>query len=749
MMRNVVSKILESGRKKVFFDIFDTIVAREVEPEYVKKIWAKRVSVQFEEFISYIELYRYRNVLEAHLCQVNTDNGMDSEFNYKSLLMSLYDKLIEDGKLTKSVTKDEFCQKASQIEIETELSVQIIDKDWIEAVKELKHLGLEIYCVSDFYLNKEMITELFVKHNIDQFIDYYYVSSEYLLTKRSGRLYKYILDEQDLNTKDIIMIGDNLHSDYDMPSSLGMAAYHLDREEQHAFYKEFINTVSSSQYYKQAIHSLAAKTARKSTFLEIAFSLFYYLYSLHKELVMRNVKDVFFFSREGEFLLQLFEIYQQKEGYKKVQHINAHYMKVSRKATFLPSLKSLQEEDFQRLFRQYIHLSIYEFLSSLNMSEKDIKQLSIDLNMDIHQKIDNFPQSSAFENLKNNSIFIEIFESNRIEQNHYFKEYFDQCNAENTDTIHVVDVGWKGTIQDNIYEIFRNKKIEGYYLGLIAPGNMHTANMKRGLLFSSIPYRSPFYDVFNENRALYEVILGASHGSANRYVKKDDKIEVETFQTEKEQEIFSNIIQPLQKEILIVFNEICDIFCRKDVKLDEYLADFAKVHARMTLFPTKKEIDFFSKLYHYENFGVFEYSTFSNKSKFSLTKTMVNSLKLAKNPHRILSQGFWGPTTLQNAGLGYLIPLYGRYKFAKIFKNNTQNNDNHNEKKESKFKKILNEKNDEIKHLLEMITERDEAIKAMTKMIDDRDEAIQAMTKMIDDRDKIIKNFENRLPSKD
>ena len=52
-----------------------------------------------------------------------------------------------------------------------------------------------------------------------------YVSSEYALTKRSGNLFKKVLELESVSPNEALHIGDNLISDYLMPKKCGMKSF--------------------------------------------------------------------------------------------------------------------------------------------------------------------------------------------------------------------------------------------------------------------------------------------------------------------------------------------------------------------------------------------------------------------------------------------------------------------------------------------------------------------------------------------
>lgn len=640
----------------VAFDIFDTIIVRDVFPEYVKILWAKELA-NILGIIEYKDkIYEYRNKIELDLCNNNYKKGFDQEFKYDDMTDYLYDYIKDNIK----ISKEEFKKISSRLEIETEIRVQNVDEKWLEFIKYLKEKNIRIICISDFYMSSVYITEIFKKHKILRYIDKLYISSDFLITKRSGKLYDYVLKNENIYPDKILMIGDNKYSDYEMPLSKGINSYNINRIQQNKIYDEHKATINN---ITNKIDYLLKDKSSNSHFLDITYSLYSFIDLLYSRLLKDNVRNIFFLSREGEFLKKLFDLYRERQNYKGDQYINSHYIIVSRKSTFLPSLKDLENENFENLFRQYRKISLYDFLSSLNFSIDDIKLIADSLKVDMHTKEEDFPTSTTFSNMVASTIFLDIYNAKRLEQNTNFKTYISQYGVNiETEGFNIVDVGWKGTIQDNIFNIYDGKiKINGYYVGLILRTNIVDGNNKYGLLFNNIDKKSKYYDIFNENRALFEIILGASHGSANGYVKSENGIIPITHQEEDEIKLYNNVIKILQNDIFIKFKEILSLFSKTTISYEDYSYKFAKKHAKMVFFPKKSEIKFFREMYHFENFGVFEFTDF-RINKLTFTQRLNNLKILLTNPREIMNRGFWGVITLEDQGLGIFKTLYGYYK---------------------------------------------------------------------------------------
>ncbi|NIK78354.1 putative HAD superfamily hydrolase [Paenibacillus castaneae] len=741
-MKEAIKRISNiKSLKYVFFDIFDTILLRKVHPEYTKMIWAKRISIQLASRITAQEIYNIRNRVEAETCTSNERAGKDKEFTYDQLIGHLFMVFKQENILAPEVDYQSFYDLCLDIEIDVETAVQYVDPVWLETIKEIKlKTELKVICVSDFYLPEEAIRRLFIYHEIEEYIDDFVVSSEYLLTKRTGRLFDFVMESKDIRPSEIIMIGDNEVSDHQIPQSKSIHSHLINRTKQVAFYDRFMkeNKFQNNKQISDNVLALAKDNRFKSPFNNIIFSLFYFTKKLYEDLVSKGVKDVFFLSREGEYLKVLFDRYQEAEGYRDSRLIQSHYLKVSRKSTFLPSLKELTQEDFYNLFRQYRKISSYEFMSSLNFEEEFINSLALNLQINLNKKEEDFPTSEPFRILLENKAFQDYYENVRTQQKKLFKLYVSNLSGKkNMESLHIVDVGWKGTIQDNIYNIYDGQvSINGYYVGLVALGNMKEDNDKKGIVFSIVSHKNNQTAVFNENRALFEIMLGATHGSADRYIYKDNNTDVGvlTIQNEKEKEIFEKIVQPAQNGMFETFEEICEIFCLRSLDIENFINEFALIHSDLVLSPTTKELSFFDKLYHYENFGVFEFTEFNAVlEKRTIVYRINNAFQLIRNPHGFFSNSFWAPITLKEKGLGVLIPLYSWYKKRKYFN------------KTEEFQNKSDDSTSVINNFESMIKDRDEAIRNMTRMIDDRDDAIKSMTNMIDERDALIKQLYSEI----
>ena len=394
--------------------------------------------------------------------------------------------------------------------------------------------------------------------------------------------------------------------------------------------------------------SKARTGVRHVLFLELADSLHLWMERLYRRLNDEKVDRVYFLSREGQPLKRMFEAYGASVG----SRINTSYLEVSRRATLLPSLKALHSETFETLFRQYRAISLLEFLSSLGLEDRlNSLELSLSLNNgESRMRMDDFPNSQIFAALRGNAEFKHLYETRRIAQRDVLINYLrDLSGGTLPSTMVVVDVGWKGTIQDNLHAMLCVdedrviEKIKGFYIGLVAAGSESPTNTKEGLLFSYIGGGTQGFHVFNENKSLFEVILAADHGSVVGYEYDHEGRPVPIRGAFEEGEMLKTSVFPL---LYAIEKKMTENFSACGQPVKKGLPEVLSAHSRMVFNPSENELKWFDSIFHVENFGVFERSYFAEAtSEPSFLSRLKFIARLARR-RKVGELGFWPWATL-------------------------------------------------------------------------------------------------------
>lgn len=409
--------------------------------------------------------------------------------------------------------------------------------------------------------------------------------------------------------------------------------------------------------------ALAARD-RDDVFPELALTLYAFIAELHRRMPPEE-RHVCFLSREGQPLMRLYDLYRADGPGPHVR-----YLEVSRRSTLLPSLGPLETEQFQTLFRQYRAISLFEFLASLGL-EEFLPALADALGIteaEARVRRADLPTDPLFRSLVECPAFQRLYEEERCGRREAFLAYVRRLHdASLPPSLSVVDVGWKGTIQDNLHALCGAdgssiRKVVGRYVGLVAAGVVADTNVKAGLLFSCIDGVTPFFRTFNENRALYEIMLAADHGSVTSYRYGADREAHPVRGPFEEEAMVRDVVLPVQRRLIARFKDICAV-------LRPYAADSAVLmplaagfHARMVFRPRRTELDWFSAIFHVENYGVFERSEFIHREKKSTLLERLAFVKRLRHRATWPDLGFWPYKTIRDRAGVVAAGVYGRVR---------------------------------------------------------------------------------------
>ena len=123
---------------------------------------------------------------------------------------------------------DSELEEAMALEINTELRVCNVNPEALALFRSIqngKYGKKHVIITSDMYLSRDVIFTILTSSGFDlEGVDIF-ISSEYGLTKRSGSLFKKVMELEPIEPKCVLHIGDNLISDYLKPRKCGMRSF--------------------------------------------------------------------------------------------------------------------------------------------------------------------------------------------------------------------------------------------------------------------------------------------------------------------------------------------------------------------------------------------------------------------------------------------------------------------------------------------------------------------------------------------
>lgn len=657
------SQVLAYQPKAVLCDFYDTVVHRSVAPEHVKKIACARLASSVLPRMTAKSLYDIRARLEIAACEANEALGFDLEFKLADLALALHRELA----LSPAYSAAQWVQEMLDVELEVEKRVQLVANGFLAFAEAVRGAGIPLILVSDNYLSRVSLVRLLQHHGLATLFTDVIVSSDHLLTKRTGRLYDVVLDRYRFPPEQMIMLGDNEHSDVACAEACGLKTMWIDSSDIHEQYRTFSKSANAARLSFQT--QSATELDAHLRFARIGETLALFTERLYTALRSRGAKTVLFMSREGQLLKTIFDDFQDTCVLSSAARVESKYFYVSRRATLLASCQPLGSETFETLFRQYQRISIADFLSSLGFPAVSRDALRIEIGAAFDQVQDWFSTSDVFLQLTGLESFKKIYEQERIKQRDLLNRYIDGL-CESDKTLYVVDVGWKGTIQDNLFRLLSQaRNIEGFYLGLIANSLPSETNCKTGLVFDFRAAGTRAWGVYNENRAMFEVFLAADHGSVRRYDSGGDGCVQPLLDDAHAVESAAFVaIAPTMQQIRQRALELFKSATGSASNIEDLAISIVDRHADLVLSPTSSELSTFEGLAHYENFGRFGVSAFSQSGNARFVERLTTIARVVIHPSRPVAEDstWWPPLRLKQLGLNWAIARYAAAKRSQL-----------------------------------------------------------------------------------
>ena len=580
--------------KIISFDIWDTIIRRKCHPEEIKLYTANYIMLKYEnklkeKYRNIYEILKERDEIEAKQCQKAKEDGHDDECR----ILEVFDCL------QKEIFKEEMDVKEELLkaEVEQEKRCIFINPDILPIFEKYK--DLKMYCISDFYMSAKELKELLDYLKIPVTIEKIYSSADYLLNKRSGNLYKKAEEELGIAPQDHIHVGDNTYSDIQVANSLGIETIKMTKTD-------FPFVPEKGRKFEFDLESLKKNTDKKEDKLfdagvDLAPILYFFGYQIVEYAIKNNIKKVYYCTREGETFIKIHELIKKNNPFG-VELPECDTIEVSRMATFSASLKEFSIPELLRLWSQY-HMQSMQTL---------FKTLAIDITpyKPYLGKYDLQPEENIIDpwfDLRVQKLCADKEFANKINQELARKreellEYFSKKKGIENDEepLFVVDIGWRGTIQDNLAHIFTKKQIGGYYLTLYDFYNLQPENT----------YKLRFIDdkdiILNEVASmitLLEWIYNPGTGSVVEY--KDG--EAIRKAKEKETKIVKETIMPLQEGMFAGAEMINEYMKYHPYQAKETNAYVYQVIKKTKTNPSKELIEAYYSMVFNDTFGTAEY----------------------------------------------------------------------------------------------------------------------------------------------
>lgn len=448
----------------VSFDVFDTLLDRPLlRPTDVFTVARERVNESREAHLE--QSWTTVRIEAEQACYQNPAVGPD---------ISLHDIYTEIG--LRSRLPQGILDIAMRAEIDAEVQMLRATERGRAAFFAAVQAGKRIVIVSDMYLPPHAISDALRKQQLDTW-DRLIVSGHDKVGKHSGTAYAFLLTEYP--DQRILHIGDNRSSDFSIPLSLGIDAYHLSTPLESAHIRGSALALEPLARVKEnpnhtvlefnrsltggLIQRWLDRQDRPTPAQEIGFSvlgpmLVGFSQWLHQTALDHRTRRLAFLSREGALLKRAYEHLWGPEA------VDSTYVYASRRMMNLTSIDSFGSQELDFLCASGAPLRAEDYVRRFvpAIPRGTVAQAASQVGISPREFLE--PKDSA----RLRALFLklehEILALTKAERS-VVVEYLREEGLSHPDTA-VVDVGWQGSIQGALRKLMNNPELGGYYFGI-------------------------------------------------------------------------------------------------------------------------------------------------------------------------------------------------------------------------------------------------------------------------------------------
>ena len=508
-------------------DVWDTLLRRDCHPECIKLATAQHLFLGWHyqikpEFRDAWQLYKARLEAERELAEQARSGGKDDEYEITQVLRHWLDAIFA-GTVPLYLPA-----RLAEFELSVEIARSYADSEISDFLSS--HQAEKTLFLSDFYMSAEMLGRLLTSKGLNTLVSEGLSSCDVGLNKRSGQIFQHVHSIHAVLPEQHVHIGDNEWSDVSSPRALGVNALHYLPESAHAERLARERLFASREALfdhiraecvplaRDAGKGLSAKQAAalclgaQAAPLFIGFALW-----IAEQAVLQKLDRLYFFTREGEFFHRVFCALFPQGRLSGYDLPPADILEVSRLSTFAPSMKDASIQEMSRIWSLFKVQSVSGLFATLGLDIGKFSELLETLGLRKEAVISDPENSVELRQLFETPAFAEAVKNSLTIQASMLRSYLKQSGLNAGGRFGIVDIGWRGTIQDNMALFVPGAHFHGMYLGLRRFVNKQPGNASKAAY-------GPDENTSSEPTALFmnfgamELLCNSPHGSVVGYV---------------------------------------------------------------------------------------------------------------------------------------------------------------------------------------------------------------------------------------
>ncbi len=496
----------------VSFDIFDTVFIRRMhDPDMVKFPVARFIAQEAADAgvtTTWREVWDLRNDVESGHRARHGKRHPDHEARYDEYMWETLEAIFGSSMST------ELMEKVADYEMKMESAVIVPRADLVEWIRRLHELGKRVFLISDIYLPSKYLKRLVREKGLEPYVTEVISSADSFNAKASGAAFPLLSSRYGIDYRRWLHVGDHPISDGIRPAQAGIESLVIRdlKERQRKGIARLIDYYSTIRHFWKGrnIHNLMlpleAENVERPPLYVHGYNLFgpilgYFIHALAEHCRERDIRRVFFCSREGWMFHECWKrmvpylfpnggapdasyLYVSRIGLGNAACANVGLTPLNAAVALLPA----QNQDFLdicRVFRLDIE-PLRPFLRRAGIRD--------DEPLPALPPGEPLPAESNFARLLKDPDFQEEVRRQGTGSREAANRYLESQGFFEHDRIALVDIGWLGTIQHYLNDAIAHRpnrpSLHGFLLAAsrMAPYPNNPDNRADGLVFDQFRF---------------------------------------------------------------------------------------------------------------------------------------------------------------------------------------------------------------------------------------------------------------------
>lgn len=521
------------------FDVWDTLLRRRCHPDEVKLFTAWHLYLRFADRLrdpaaTPWTLFEARVRAERAIAAEQAARGLDPEYEITEVFerwIREVMRLRERGRAIVPLAID-----LAERELEHERRVSYLDPVADGMARSIN--GETLVAISDFYMGRERLSRILAHHAPHLRFERILVSCDARLNKRSGRLFTHLHDQARIEPTRHVHVGNSPDADIRPAEVLGVkavlfrnpaedpaAAAHHDRFMLRGPGRG-VDLAPLDAEVRAACPDPPGLSRSQRELFQIGLRLAPIACGLVllavEEAARRRARVIHYFTREGEFFKRIHEAMAAVRP-ADVNFPRAELLEVSRVATFFPSLREFTTRELMRMWNLYSSQSIAQLLRTFSVHSFPVEPFLHRHGIDPAERIVYPWKDPRVRALFEDRLFLRLLQQWQERRRRDARDYFASRSIRDDGKPRViVDIGWRGTIQDNLAYLFPSTPFRGVYFGLQPLLNEQPPNAAK-IVFGPDPRRDdPAVAALLRFVAPLEMVCNTGRGSVRGYARQPD-----------------------------------------------------------------------------------------------------------------------------------------------------------------------------------------------------------------------------------